>query len=410
MYEKGLDLIRRAPARFLTLVCVAALSALRCNPELPSNLDIAFSEWFVSPSAAGFKALAAAGIDRALADSLVRGVRYQSRPGERRIFLRDKDNTEYGIGVVSPPVFDSVKRYPLIIYLHGGLGAQRNDKGVRAWQMLAPLTDSMRLFLASPSANRDAAWWSDAGLSRMLQTLRYMSLHYPIDSSRVFLAGVSDGATGCYAAANTICAPFAGFFAISGFAGLLPAIGMELQPRNLMQRPIYNVNAGNDRLYPLDRVNTVLDHLERAGVRIIRKEYPDEEHGFAYREQEFDALLSYLRSWQRPHTTSLSWTPVNGVKNLAANILSYHADNGQAAISGFWQNDTLRLVHRNIASLRIIAPQSAPDEDITVLLQRKTLSHTKTPMRSSLYLELLQHYCFPSVAARNVYELTKLSG
>jgi len=113
-----------------------------------------------------------------------------------------------------------------------------------------------------------------------------MTLHYPINPDKVFLAGVSDGATGCYAVANTMCGPFAGFIAVSGFGGMLPQMGIQLFPSNIMQRPIYNVNAGKDRIYPIEEVRKFLDWLTNSGVAIERKEYPDELHGFDYRGKE----------------------------------------------------------------------------------------------------------------------------
>jgi hypothetical protein len=41
-----------------------------------------------------------------------------------------------------------------------------------------------------------------------------------------------------------------------------------------MQRPIYNVNAGRDRLYPIDMVEKFLDAMEREGVGVMRRTYP----------------------------------------------------------------------------------------------------------------------------------------
>jgi pimeloyl-ACP methyl ester carboxylesterase len=215
-------------------------------------------------------------------DSLGTVIRSQTRAGNGSVLLTDTMGVTYTAGYGTPAAYRADSTYPCIIYLHGGTGSQRSDKGEHAWEMLQMLADSMDLFFASPSANRQAPWWSPAGLSRILQTIRYMTLHYPVNPDKVFLAGVSDGATGCWAAANTIAAPFAGFIAISGYGGMLPQLGMKLYPENLMQRNIYNVNAGRDRLYPLETVNSFLDWMEQQGVGVLRKTYPDEEHGFDY--------------------------------------------------------------------------------------------------------------------------------
>jgi acetyl esterase/lipase len=376
-----------------------------CSRPLPPNLDSAFAHWFVSPDDAARDALAAAGVDSARADSLTTLLRASASTGAHQRRLADLHGAAYTLGYQTPPRIDPGSRYPLIIYLHGGLGARRDDKGALAWEMLAPLADSMELFLASPSGNRDAPWWSDAGLYRILQTIRHLSLYYPIDPDRVFLAGVSDGATGCYAAANAIGAPFAGFFAISGFAGLLPRVGVTLYPRNLMQRPIYNVNAGRDRLYPIERVNEVLDQLARAGVSIIRKEYPDQEHGFAYRERETPTLLHYLRTWRRPRDAALSWRPVTGVPNRAPNVMSWAVAGDQPSISGFWRSDTLRLTIRDIDNMRIIAPRRLA-RGLTAHSARGARGVSPQTRDCALYLDMARYRCFPVVAARPVYTIS----
>jgi dienelactone hydrolase len=188
-----------------------------------------------------------------------------------------------------------------MVYLHGGIGTQLNTKGEAAYLMLSPLSDSMPLFLASPSANRFSPWWSECGHERILQTVRYMTLNYPVDPDRIILAGVSDGATGCYAVANKTSTPFAGFIAISGFGGLLPQLGIKLDPSNLARRPIYNINADGDHLYPVDAVNQFLDWCDAQGLDIQRKIYAGEKHGFDYRDREFCTIAAIVRNWRKEH-------------------------------------------------------------------------------------------------------------
>ena len=66
---------------------------------------------------------------------------------------------------------------------------------------------------------------------------------------------------------------------------MLTQMGLTLVPSNLMQRPIYNVNAGKDRLYPVEYVAKFVEWLKSEGVDITSRFYPDEEHGFDYREK-----------------------------------------------------------------------------------------------------------------------------
>jgi predicted peptidase len=232
---------------------------------------------------------------KALADS----ARLTSPDRDHYLTVSDSDGTPYALGIGLPHRFDRGRAYPLIVYLHGGIGTELSTKGERAWEMLGGLRDSMDIILASPSGNRFAAWWSPRGTARIVHAVRYVRTMYDIDTCKIFLAGVSDGATGCYAVASAMggSGPFAGFFAVSGYGGMLPGLGLQLSIDNLKARPIYNVNGGKDHLYPIDAVNAFVGYLRGEGVQITDKVYPNEEHGFDYKEREYSELIGKIKVW-----------------------------------------------------------------------------------------------------------------
>jgi len=232
-----------------------------------------------------------------LADS----ARANSPVSDHSVVLSDSDGTPYTLGIGLPRRFERGRAYPLIVYLHGGIGTEINNKGERAWEMLGGLRDCVDVLLASPSGNRFAPWWTPRGLSRIAHAVEYMETVYAVDSAKIFLAGVSDGATGCYAVATTPSAsrPFAGFFAISGFGGMLPGLGVRLSPENMRGKPIYNIQGGEDRLYPIDLVSAFIEDLQKSGVPVTSKVYPEEGHGFDYREREFQEIARLVMEWVR---------------------------------------------------------------------------------------------------------------
>ena len=215
------------------------------------------------------------------------------------VTVSDSDGTPYALGIGLPHNFDRGRAYPLIVYLHGGIGTELSTKGEHAWETLGGLRDSIDVILASPSGNRFAPWWTHRGMERILHAVRYVRTMYDIDTNKIFLAGVSDGATGCYAAASAMGGegPFAGYFAISGYGGMLPSLGVQLSIENLKKRPIYNIQGGKDRLYPIEAVNGFIEYLRNAGAPVAGKVYPDEEHGFDYKEREYSELVERIRAW-----------------------------------------------------------------------------------------------------------------
>ena len=367
--------------------------------------------FFSNPSASQFDALASCLPDTAAYNKEFRSCRDTAPLGTVRTVLADSAGLPFHLGYVTPKTLTTGAAYPLVIYLHGGIGTERIDKGDSAFLMLEPLADSLDLFLASPSANHDAPWWTPSGLSRILQTLRYMTLRYPVDLDRIFLAGVSDGATGCYAAANTIPGPFAGFIAVSGFGGMLPALGMPLLPANLMQRPIYNVNAGGDHLYPVGQVKQFITALQEQGVAVTDKWYMDEKHGFDYRDKEMGALAGLLRTWKQPASGAIAWIFVPGFPNLPANLLDWTlAPDDNAFVQAYWRGDTLMVRSKGVQSFTM-AMRSATIKGDKIACrfldgrkQFKRFPRIKNAWPEQL--RLLESGCFPEFFPSSFYRIS----
>ena len=235
-----------------------------------------------------------------------------------------------------------------------------------------------------------------------------MSLRYPINPDKVFLAGVSDGATGCYAAANTIPASFAGFIAVSGFGGMLPMVGMPLVPGNLRGRPIYNVNAGRDRIYPIENVNEFILALQDQGVPVLSKVYPDELHGFDYREKEMGILANLVRTWSRPLPRRFSWTFIDGFPNCPDNILECRTASPDAELTAFWSHDTLSFRWKDIDEVTLHLPEGTASQKLLYTLLSEEGKMTACSAAKLTWLEsldLMVRIGFPDFPRENVYRI-----
>jgi hypothetical protein len=282
------------------------------------------------------------------------------------------------------------------------------NKGEIAYDMLSALGDSLTLFLASPSANRETPWWSPGGMYRILQTIRFMTLSYPINPDKIFLAGVSDGAAGCYAAANTICGPFAGFIAVSGYGGLLFQTGMNLYPQNLMQRPILNINAGQDHIYPIAAVQKFLEWLEQNGVSVEHREYPDEKHGFDYRAKEYGNLVAIIRTWSRPaDSRAVSWTFIPGFPNVPPNLAQYEMIPGvqDASITAFWTRDTLKVKTAGLKKAVLAFKRMEGSKFFIAVNGAPPATKQPAAWNSPLLLMLVQNRLFPHVLPQSVFSI-----
>jgi hypothetical protein len=404
---------QRATARdaglFLASVALVFLACDRHGEDAARAAQV-YARWFVEPTVAradSLMRLAATG--PGLQEVAVNALRQSAgQPGSGVATLRDVNAAGYALGYATPKRFRPDTTYPLIVYLHGGIGSATPDKGSKAYEMLLPLADTFELFLASPTATREAAWWTPAGMGRILQAVRYMTLHFPVDRDRVFLVGVSDGATGCYAAAGTAPGPFAGFVAVSGFGGLLMQMGFPLVPGNLMQRPIYNVSGGRDHLFPLEATNRFLDALQAEGVTVERRVYPDQEHGFDYRGQEFGAIAARLRIWTRPQRRGISWRIVPDYPNVADNLVAWETVPdvaGVPAVNAYWERG--RLVVRSIGVRAFTFRADSAEGRFVVVANGRAEERAIdcTGDRPSL-LAAMQQQCYPAAVPARLFSAT----
>jgi hypothetical protein len=318
----------------------------------------------------------------------------QFQPGKRTVEITDPGGRNYILGYRTPETIRSDTLYPLLVYLHGGIGTSRTDKGAEAYMMFSSMQDSFPMFLASPSANRTTPWWSENGLWRIVHAVRYLAFLYPVDREKIFLAGVSDGATGCFGAANTIAKPFAGFIAVSGLGGMLPRLGMELFPDNLKQRPVYNVNAGQDHLYPIDLVKRFCTKMNEQGVDITCKYYPDEKHGFEYREEEYGELASRIRTWRLPaHRRGFTWHILRSMPYWTDRIFSAGLASGadHGTVRGYWRGDTLVVQGDGVKHATLCFQQNSTAGYIPVIIDgsRGKARPEKLTVAAQL---LLMHY------------------
>jgi len=394
------------------LIVISFMLLVFCQNHvaMPQNAAQQYGSWFVSPHKSAQDSLCsyAGFIDKQ--DSLAVAAKklFEGKTGAFTTILTDTQNATYTVGWKTPKQIRHDTTYPLIIYLHGGTGTMLSTKGEFAWDMLTPLSDTFDLFLASPSSNRETPWWSPAGMERIMQTIRFMTLSYPVNPDKIFLAGVSDGATGTYAVANTIGSPFAGFIAVSGYGGMLFQLGMNLYPPNLAQRPIVNINAGQDRIFPIAVVRQFTDWLTANGVNVDKTEYPNEQHGFDYRPKEFGHLANCIRTWHKPQNTLAAiWSIVKGFPNVIDNCTSFELskESTDPKISAYWKNDTFMVKSTGLHSATFSFP-AVHSQDIFASINGSSAKKISALRNTGeQILNTVQHSFFPQIQHCTLYKI-----
>ena len=234
----------------------------------------------------------------------------EAETGRRVLTRHNQDGLEHPYVVHIPDAYDPSESYPVRVYLHGGVMRPLRDDGT--WwrnQDPYPRSDSIVVF---PASWPDSLWWEESQVENLHGLLNDIKRVYNIDENRVYLLGMSDGATGAFYHAFKATTPWAAFLPFHGHAGVLanPSADADGQMHvtNLANKPFLIVNGGRDRLYPLDAVSPFIELFKSANVPLDFHGLAEAEHNMRWWPDLSPMIDSFIASTPRqPLPDRLSW-------------------------------------------------------------------------------------------------------
>jgi pimeloyl-ACP methyl ester carboxylesterase len=294
-----------------------------------SRIDSAFQKFWAadSPAAAARAAedVTKSGVtfDDAL-QRLKQGRTYEvQKEGVVQFSNRTADGVEHYYAVTVPAGYDPARRYQVRFQLHGGVGGRSDNRPRGNGQIGALSGESVgaEQFYVIPYAWNDEPWWSDDEVLNLHEIVDALKRRYNIDENRVVVAGVSDGGTGAYFVAMRDTTPYASFLPLNGYIMVLANGEIDDGrnfPNNLRNKPLFVVNGGKDRLYPISIVEPYTRHLMRNGVQIDYHPQPDGEHNTAWWPDIKTPFEKFVADHPRdPHPDNLTWEAADTVNNRA---------------------------------------------------------------------------------------------
>jgi predicted esterase len=303
------------------VLCVALVAAL----ALPSTVRTAHAQDLTTAVGTFWSAESPDEIDRA-ADTildlepdiealwpLVRaGASYPGDvPRGRQLFSRENaDGVEYRYEVYVPDDYDPARRYPVRVYLHGGVSRPRRDDAPfwRNGERYAR-DDSIVVF---PESWDEAMWWQASQVENLTGMLNDLKVRYNVNENAVHLLGVSDGATGAFYHAFKAPTPWASFLSFNGHPVVLAnestfADG-QMYVTNLRNKPFFAINGGQDRLYPVASVVPFFQLFVNAGVYFEFTPKPEAGHNMQWWSEETSNVDDFIVARTRlPLPDRLSW-------------------------------------------------------------------------------------------------------
>ena len=230
--------------------------------------------------------------------------------GRRVLTRRNPEGVEYRTVAWIPPDYDFARRYPVRVYLHGGVSRPRRAEA-EWWrnQERYARDDAIILF---PESWGETMWWQASQIENLAGVVNDLKRSYNVDENQVHLLGVSDGATGAFYHAFKAPTPWAGFLSFNGHPVVLASPSTradgQMYVTNLRNKPFFAINGGQDRLYPIASVVPFLRLFVDAGVYVEFRPRPEAGHNMQWWDEESPQIDAFVVSQtRRPLPDRLVW-------------------------------------------------------------------------------------------------------
>ena len=176
---------------------------------------------------------------------------------------------------------------PLIVALHGSSGHGADF----LWNWLKEARSRGFLLLCPTSSEQ--TWslenvWED--LFKILTAIDNLSGISSINSEKILITGMSDGATFSMLAGLRKSTPFTH---IAPFSGIMPASLAKMSDDTLAtDRPVFLVHGTEDKIFPVETAFLTKSELETAKVEVVLK--TKNGFGHTYARNEHDSLLNWF--------------------------------------------------------------------------------------------------------------------
>jgi predicted esterase len=236
--------------------------------------------------------------------------------GQVRFRYPFRVGVEFENWVDVPKDYDPSRRWPVRVQLHGGVGRPAPN-AVPPGQPTPVGAPNNRIagepqIYVYPSGWIDAQWWDEAQVDNILRLLADLKQRYNVDESKIYLTGISDGATGAYYIAMREATPWSSVLPLNGSIAVLrnASAGVDgpLYGNNLVNKPLYIVNGEEDQLYPVYSVEPHIRWFKGMGVPHVFRPQARAGHNTAWWPTERESYEQFVHEHPRdPHPTSLSW-------------------------------------------------------------------------------------------------------
>jgi predicted peptidase len=203
---------------------------------------------------------------------------------------------EYGFYI--PENFDKTKSYPLVMFLHGW---SANQTVYLEWYN-SDMQAQHPCFVFTPKTPTDwADWsgWNDTSLSESMQAAMHildsLSCKYPVDTTRLYVYGISMGGEGVFDLLHKLPDKFAAAISICGG-------GQAWWAENIAKTPLWTFHGSDDKINTPDMTERVYNRLVGIGAKQMRyTNYPGYGHEIWDKAQSEHDFYDWMFSYKKPN-------------------------------------------------------------------------------------------------------------
>lgn len=234
-----------------------------------------------------------------------------------RMSYTDAAGTTLDFRFFEPRKARSGRRYPLVLFLHGGgetaspLAAPDNvvqitaNRGAIVWATPERQRRHPSFVVAPQLPERTSQWTAPEIRAAVIGIVDQIVANYPVDPNRIYLTGLSRGARGGIDFLSRYPAKFAGALLAASRA---EGDDVSTVPQ-LAQVPLWLAHAVDDPVVPYSGSVAIVAALEAAGVRVTRGEWPgNNSQGSAQDRAAEAAARALLARAQATHSHTLFTT------------------------------------------------------------------------------------------------------
>ena len=184
---------------------------------------------------------------------------------------------EMSYRLMKPMVFDSNKRYPVIVSLHGGGGrGADNRKQLRDWNKI--LADKQRrsdhpCYVLAPQTTR---LWNASDLKNIKRVIAALP---SVDMDRIYILGHSMGGHGTYILIQIDSSYFAAAAPSAGSG--LHKTGEFIDASLIKDLPIWSFHGDKDKVCPIERDQKLFAEMKKLGGNMKFTTWAGDRHGVA---------------------------------------------------------------------------------------------------------------------------------